>query len=276
MPEPRPFPTPEPKRRAALDRIDLPPCLLDAYKSLFPNLDFARLAFFRGTPWYVPWSRTGFTTPASLGIGTVNIYLREDRYQPCTKGTFLLIAHELVHALQFQQSGFGVGLFNFGLAHYIACALRKRSFGGDPDHPAEREAYDYADGTSPAGRLRACMESPVPVLPCDCSGIPLLQPNGAFFTTLVSRCPAIAKSTATERFGRCVGETSGMGAAIGTLAGAGVGTFLGEPIGALISAAMGAALGAFWGFTSLFIGLATSLVLSVVGAIIALIRPWGD
>ena len=176
------------------DRIELPACLLDAYKSLFPELNFGKLAFFRGTPWYLPRAMTGFALPASLGIGTVNIYLREDMYEPCSRRTFLLIAHELVHALQFQQSGLGVGLFNLGLANYIACAMATGSFVGDPDHPAEREAYDYADGTTPMGMLRACIESPAAILPCDCSGNPLLKPNPTFHRTLISRCPAITKA----------------------------------------------------------------------------------
>ena len=250
------------------DPIDLPACLLDVYKSLFPELDFEKLAFFRGTPWYLPEAMTGFAFPDSLRIGTVNVYLREDMYEPCSKKTFLLIAHELVHALQFQRSGFGVGLFNFGLANYIACALATGSFAGGCDHPAEREAYDYADGTAPVGMLRACIDSPPAILPCDCSGIPSPMPNATFYKTLVSRCPAIAKSSATETFGSCVGKTSGTGAAVGVALGAGVGFLLDWPTGTISGSAIGATLGACWGFTSLTIGLAVSLVLSVVGAVV--------
>jgi len=250
------------------DRIALPVCLLDVYKSLFPELNFGKLAFFRGTPWYLPRSMTGFAFPASLGVGTVNIYVRDDMYEPCSKKTFLLIAHELVHALQFQQSGFGVGLFSFGLANYVACALAAGSFVGDHDHPAEREAYDYADGTAPVGMLRACIDSPAAIRPCDCSGNAGSKPNATFYETLISRCPSITKSSATETFGSRAGRTSSIGAAMGAALGVGVGSLLGGLIGALIGAAGGATFGALWGFTSLVIGLATSLVLSVVGAIV--------
>jgi len=250
------------------DRIDLPACLLDAYKLLFPKLNFGKLTFFRGTPWYLPRAMTGFAFPASLGIGTVNVYVREDMYEPCSKKTFLLIAHELVHALQFQQSGPGVGLFNLGLANYMACALATGSFLGDRDHPAEREAYDYADGTAPIGSLRACIEAPSPILPCDRSGILSPLPNAAFSTTLMSRCPSITKSFATETFGSRMGQTSGTGAAIGVALGPGVGFFLDGLGGALIGVAVGATLGALRGFTSLVIGLATSLALGIVGGIV--------
>ena len=250
------------------DRIALPVCLLDVYKSLFPELNFGKLAFFRGTPWYLPRSMTGFAFPASFGMGTVNIYVRKDMYEPCSKKTFLLIAHELVHALQFQQSGFGVGLFSFGLANYVACALAAGSFVGDHDHPAEREAYDYADGTAPVGMLRACIDSPAAIRPCDCSGNAGSKPNATFYETLISRCPSITKSSATETFGSRAGRTSSIGAAMGAALGVGVGSLLGGLIGALIGAAGGATFGALWGFTSLVIGLATSLVLSVVGAIV--------
>lgn len=161
--------------------------------------------------------------------GTVNIYVREDMYEPRSKRTFLLIAHELVHALQFQQSGPGVGLFNLGLANYIACALATGSFLGDRDHPAEREAYDYADGPAPIGLLRA--------------------------------------SSATETFGNRAGQISGVGAAVGAALGPGVGFLLDGLGGAFIGAAVGATLGALRGFTSLVIGLGTSLVLGIVAAI---------
>lgn len=247
------------------DPIDLPACLLGAYKALFPTLDFRRVEFFRGTPWYLPRSMTGFAFPASLGIGRVNIYVRGDMYDPCSKDTLLLIAHELVHALQFQQSGLGVGLFNFGLANYIACSLATGSY---RNHPAEREAYDYADGAAPIGVLRRCIDSPATILPCDCSGNHSPRPNSTFYETLVSRCPAVTKSSAIETFGSRAGHVSGTGAAIGTALGPGVGFFLDGLGGALIGAAIGAASGVFWGFTSLVIGLATSLVLGVVGGVV--------
>lgn len=250
------------------DPIDLPACLLDAYKSLFPELDFKKLRFFRGTPWYLPRSMTGFALPASLGIGTVNIYIRGDMYEPCSKKTFLLLAHELVHALQFQQSGPGVGLFHFGLANYIACAVAAGSFGGDPDNPAEREAYDYADGTAPIGLLRACIDSPSTILPCDPSEIGPFKANATFYKTLIARCPAITKSLATETFGSRVGQISGAGAALGTALGPGIGFLLYGLVGALIGAAIGATFGALRGFSSLVIGLATSLALGIVGAIV--------
>ena len=249
------------------DPIDLAECLLDAYKSLFPNLDFGRVAFFRGTPWYLPRSMTGFALPASLGIGTVNIYVREDMYEPCSKETFLLIAHELVHALQFQQSGPGVGLFSFGLANYIACALATGSY---RNHPAEREAYDYADGAAPIGMLRACIGSPTAILPCEGSENSSLKPNATFYQALISRCPAVTKSSATETFGRRAGKVSGIAAAMGTALGPGVGFLVDGLGGALIGASIGATLGTFWGLTSLAIGLATSLVLAVVGGIVHL------
>lgn len=247
------------------DPIELPACLLDAYRSLFPRLDFGKIAFFRGTPWYLPRSMTGFALPASLGIGTVNIYVREDMYEPCSKQTFLLIAHELVHALQFQQSGPGVGLFNLGLANYIACALAAGSY---RDHPAEREAYDYADGAAPMGILRGCIDSPTAVLPCDCSEISRPKPNATFYKTLISRCPAVTKSSATETFGSRARKISGIGAAIGTALGPGVGFLLDGLSGAFIGTAVGATLGTLWGFTSLVIGLAATLLLSVVGAMV--------
>src|SRR5690349_13660139 len=77
--------------------ISLPPCLMDCYKVLYPNLGFSRITFYEGMP-AVAGSPEGFTM--APGGPDINIYVRE--YLPCSKDTFLTIAHELVHAVQIQ------------------------------------------------------------------------------------------------------------------------------------------------------------------------------
>jgi len=77
--------------------ISLPACLMDCYKVLYPNLNFSRITFYEGMP-AVAGSPKGFTM--APGGPDINIYVRE--YLPCSKDTFLTIAHELVHAVQIQ------------------------------------------------------------------------------------------------------------------------------------------------------------------------------
>src|SRR5262245_15077401 len=108
-----------PKELSMPTRIFLPERLMRAYKFLFPNLDFSRISFYLGKP---------FTTDSGIPIldngkagltltslySDINIYIREDRYDPCDKRCFALIAHELVHAQQIQDEIFG-GKYNFWL-----------------------------------------------------------------------------------------------------------------------------------------------------------------
>ena len=38
------------RRSPCLPLVTLPPCLMDCYKVLYPNLDFSRIAFYSGMP----------------------------------------------------------------------------------------------------------------------------------------------------------------------------------------------------------------------------------
>jgi hypothetical protein len=258
----------------------LPDCLLIAYARIFPTINFSNVHFFEGLPWYVPGNRDGFTLPDALSASDVNVYIQNGHYKPCSsipgeaEETFLLIAHELVHALQIQDSfAGGLGLFHPFVAGYIACTLANGSFSGEPSNPFENEAYSYANGVAPSGQLRACIEpggvDPRPlILPCDCSSIPWLTPVVGFIDDLFARCPGIEKRTAATGLGSCISKTGGLnGALIGAGIGALIGFAFGGPFGALIGAAAGALLGYFWGFTSSILGILASAVLSVLGAI---------
>jgi hypothetical protein len=258
----------------------LPDCLMIAYKRIFPTINFSNVHFFEGLPWYVPGSRDGFTLPDALSTSDVNVYIQHGHYNPCSshpadaEETFLLIAHELVHALQIQDSfAGGLGLFHPFVSGYISCTLATGSFSGERTNPFEDEAYSYANAVSPLGQLRACIaahtvDSRPLILPCDCSSIPWLTPVSSFVNDLLARCPGIEKREANAGIGSCITETGGLsGALIGAGIGAAIGFFFGGPLGALIGAVAGALLGYFWGFTASVIGVIGSLVLGILGAI---------
>lgn len=80
--------------------IVLPSCLTDAYKVIFPNLDFSRIEFFQGLPLGAR-AAAGFTMSSGGWSPDIRIYVV--KYDPCTEETFLTIAHELVHAVQIQN-----------------------------------------------------------------------------------------------------------------------------------------------------------------------------
>jgi hypothetical protein len=161
----------------------------------------------------LPGDRDAITIPEWQ---STNIYVKEGHYTPCGNSqqeeeTFLLLAHELVHALQVRDSlsgGGGFGIFNAFNVSYLTC-LTLNGFRADRSLPYEQEAYDYANGTNPRGKLRACIEGdPVeqlpPLLPCDCSGVPWLTPIPNFLKDLFSRCRDIAKTEAEAGLFDCI------------------------------------------------------------------------
>ena len=80
--------------------VTLPACLMDCYKVLYPNLDFSRVAFYSGLPAGYLGSADGFTMASGAAIPDIRVYI--EYYKPCSKDTFLTIAHELVHVVQIQ------------------------------------------------------------------------------------------------------------------------------------------------------------------------------
>jgi hypothetical protein len=259
-------------------QIFLPDCLMEAYKFLFPTIDFSRVSFFDGIPWPLSWgSEDGLTLPDPEGVEGINVYLREETYNFCDEETFLRIAHELVHVLQMQNSftsGWGLGLFNPSVINYLSCFLS--SFSSHRDNPLEAEAYDYANGPvdlgDPPGQLRNCIESLLPtlLLPCDCSGIPWLKSNPKFIDGLMKQCPDIVKKEAKTSFGECLSTTSGLvGGAIGGI----IGGLMGGPLGAAMGFVIGFIAGYFW---SLILGFVGGFIGGIIGFIGSLIGSLSD
>ena len=116
--------------------IALPSCLMDCCKVLFPKLDFSRIAFYLGLP---PGASAadGFTMSSGGPSPDIRIYLKT--YEPCSKNTFLVIAHELVHAVQIQGMTGGGHIpgswATYYMSHYLGCGGR----GADCDNALEKE-----------------------------------------------------------------------------------------------------------------------------------------
>jgi hypothetical protein len=169
--------------------LTLPDCLMRTYEWLYPTIDFTLVKFYVGLP-AVPDSPGAITVPDAVSARGVGVYLN-GAPDFCSEETFLLIAHELVHVLQMQQQGGGLGLFRPFTVGYYTCATISGGSAGR-DNPYEREAYDYANGpppgapAAPKGRLRQCIDGsaftpPLPtLLPCSCTGA--VQLHGAWPT----------------------------------------------------------------------------------------------
>jgi hypothetical protein len=162
-------------------RIHPPACLLEVFDNyIYPTIDFSRVAFFTGMPVVLGLGgQQGLTLPAAGFTSQINVYLREGYYDPCDFEKFLLIAHELVHVLQIQQSFLGGRIPGWSVGKYVGCWtgwLVNGVNGVDCDNSLEREAYEWANGCPPqhsGGILRSGLTAAgLAQSPCDCSDAP--------------------------------------------------------------------------------------------------------
>jgi hypothetical protein len=208
---------------------------------------------------------------SSGGAGRdIRIYLKT--YDPRSRGTFLLLAHELVHALQIQGMRGGGRIPGSWVTYYISHAIGR---GGGVQNDLENEAYSFTNGSSErSGVLRNFLDTHLrDAVPCTQAGsadststttgaesfAELLEKNeaptkvtsvvGLSSTSLLS-APISTIAGAFSIFG-----FSNTGGAIGSLAGIGAGGIAGGllagtrlgPIGAVCGAWLGAHAGAVTG-----------------------------
>jgi len=250
--------------------ISLPPCLMESCKALFPDLDFSRITFYVGMP-PTAGSPKGFTMSSGGPGPDINIYLRE--YKPCSRDTFLTIAHELVHAVQIQgMTGGGHIPGSWGayyLSHWLGCGGR----GSHCENELEKEAYDFSDGGCDGnGKLNDFIDTEMHgALPCECSQ-PWPRPNSVDRTSYadhIRKAGLVKKESSVGRtwcsllnfpltilaagfsvfgftnLGGAIG--SGIGVVAGGIIGGILGGLLGGPLGAILGAALGAYLGGIIG-----------------------------
>jgi hypothetical protein len=176
-----------------------------------------------GIPW--PFSlgaEDGITLPG--GVSRICIYFRPGTFDPQRRGFFLLCAHELVHALQVQQSpasGRGLGLLNAFIFRYLTCFFTAWTAMPRRGNLYEDEAYEHE---AILARALARAAQSLPGAP----GFP-----GA--AALARADPQVIKRGARVK-GSCGSGAAGLGAA---LAAAAV-----TPLGAIVYAIAGAVQGA--------------------------------
>jgi hypothetical protein len=210
-------------------RVHPPACLLEVFDDyLFPTIDFSQVSFYTGMPFLLGdlGSQDGLTLPAPGFTSQIHVYLRESAYNPCgfdraAFESFLLIAHELVHVLQIQQSFLGGWIPGWSVGKYVGCWLGWLGNGTGCDNSLEREAYEWANGCPPTqsgGVLRSCLTNSLglpnqPTLnqsPCDCSDAPWyrrsLVPGTTvtFYDELPRVCPGDVKRDSEAESWKCL------------------------------------------------------------------------
>jgi hypothetical protein len=247
------------------ERIQLPSCLLSAYETIFPTLDFSRIEFWLDPDMPVedPLDPHGVT---SYRLFRTTITIPPAHYLPCATGTFQLIAHELVHALQRQTQG----VFRHRLASTMCWLLHGRDMqAAYSGNCVEKEAYDFG---------RQCEMIPSGSGPCQCRNAPhsLLvgnpEPNPSYPTTLALLPTPLVKREAGcspyHCFGsRLVGSTLGSLVIAATSVILTAGLFYNEGTMAAAGTILGAIAGAA-GALAASIVVGSALATGVIGIIV--------
>jgi hypothetical protein len=252
---------------------------MDALRGLFPTLNFGRVSFFLGIKRPFKWGSQEATTLPS-GVSGIHIYIREGSFEPCTQEFFVLCAHELVHALQIQESfgsGRGLGHVNSFSLKYTSCYTKEFSANEDEGNKYEDEAYRY-------GRLLDNALNTVNAadrLPCDCGSIPFGKANPTFIgvAEIEKIDPGVIKRKVSSQ-GACRGRIFGWREITGTpegdnllgwvATGAIIGFAICGPGCAIIGAVIGGAIGVidhFTGIPTLIILTAGAFILTIVDGI---------
>ena len=162
------------------EKIDVPDCVMDLLKFIYPTVDWDKVTFHKGWPQtlFFVTGMSAITLPSDISLDGIDVYIKSSEWKPCSCEELGTIVHEGFHVLQIQDllGGYGLGLVRPFTQLYISC-LMASGFSYD-DHPLERAAYKVA-GDSASAYEKCCDNSGAPLLPCDCSsGVPLLSSQG--------------------------------------------------------------------------------------------------
>lgn len=134
-------------------RVTIEPEVIQLLSQVFPTLDFNRIYFFSGMPWFMKYAfAAGVTLPGTYDLSGINIYL--DGCNQKSKNGLGLIVHELFHGLQYKDlhGGYGVGFMRSFLVFYLTeyFILLKQGFKTQPFFEASKSAYDCHPMEMPA------------------------------------------------------------------------------------------------------------------------------
>lgn len=117
------------------------PFTMELLKNIYPTINWKRVDFYEGLPWFTPLVApyvTAQALPQFYSLGKYRIYIKKfDETQP---GCVADIVHEAYHILQYMQiwRGYGLGFFRGMMVFYNAFFVKY----GYRQNPFEIPAYD--------------------------------------------------------------------------------------------------------------------------------------
>lgn len=142
------------------EEVALPEEALRVLRAVFPTLDLDAISFHRGMPHLIRLlGSQAITLPDLLVPRKTRIYFEPPYFDPGTVEGLGTVVHEAYHALQVQDSRWGIGPLRPFIVLYFACgAANGFRYRG---HPMEDDAYALA------GRRRSPFECAACFEPCE-------------------------------------------------------------------------------------------------------------
>lgn len=131
-------------------------------RAVFPRLDLDAVSFHRGMPHFVRlFGSQAITLPDLLVPRRTRVYFDPPYLDPGSVDGLGTVVHEAYHALQVQDSRWGIGPLRPFIVLYFACgAANGFRYHG---HPMEDDAYALAGARRSPFECAACFEPPLRV-----------------------------------------------------------------------------------------------------------------
>lgn len=144
--------------------ITIPDCALRVLERLYPTVDWSRVVFLSGLPFWVSSGTAAITLPDPINAWGFRVYLGTST-NFCDAADMATLVHEAMHVAQFSSpvGGYGLGFLRPGFVGYFACHFAN----GYDNNPYEKQADEQES------KFRKCYGSNKV---CDCaSGEPLFN-----------------------------------------------------------------------------------------------------
>lgn len=139
-----------------LRRHRLNPLTLEVLHTIYPSVDWSRVDFYEGLPWFTPVVApyvNAQALPQFYSFSRFSIYLR--KFDESRAQCIADIVHEAFHVMQAMRfgKGYGIGFFRGWMVYYIAHFLREGYRHNHFEIPAYNQEFRF---------LQACAKHKVP------------------------------------------------------------------------------------------------------------------
>ena len=189
--------------------VELPECVMELLKRLYPTIDWNTVTFHKGLPGFLNWgSEDGITLPGPYDLHQIHVYIKPSAWDLCSCRGLMRFVHEAFHVLQYRDvaGGWGLGFLRPFTLDYLSCWTQDPLGGqNDIEKPAYEQGNHYEQCCVSAGDVGSGG------LTCHCSGTEPPTFDATALDNLIAECPDLIRTSADFDFwGTVWGCTPGL------------------------------------------------------------------